>query len=168
MIRFVALAIAAVLVGIDQLIKIRVLEGLAHMGSVEVVPSLFYLTYVENRGAAFGILQDKTSLLSVVTAVVLLAILYIILSGRVEGRFFNFCLALIVAGGAGNLIDRIRIGFVVDYLDFSALFGFPVFNFADCCVVVGTILLLIGILWSDKQVSRQTEQEPPAAETETE
>jgi signal peptidase II len=52
---------------------------------------------------------------------------------------------LVVAGGLGNLIDRVRQGFVVDYLDFSALFGFPVFNLADCCVVVGTILLLIYV-----------------------
>lgn len=150
-----ALGLSAVLVGIDQIIKLWVLENLVPVRQMTVVQNFFYLTYVENRGAAFGLFQTKTILLAVLTSVVLLGIIYLILSGRITEKLMVWSLALVVAGGVGNLIDRVARGFVVDYLDFGVLFGFPVFNFADCCVVVGTILLLGGILWQDRQQSKQ-------------
>lgn len=167
MMRVIVLVFAAALVGIDQLIKLRVLDGLAAVGQIEVVPGFFYLTYVENRGAAFGIMQNSTTLLSVITSIVLLAAVFFILSGKVNNKFLLWSLSLVVAGGAGNLIDRIYRGFVVDYLDFSALFGFPVFNFADCCVVIGTILMLCCIVWMDKDAAKRAGRDP-SHEPETE
>jgi signal peptidase II len=170
MFNLIILLLAAGLTGIDQLIKARVLADAAMVGGqpVEVVPGLFYLTYVENRGAAFGILQNSTGILSAITAVVLIALLWYILSGRSKSRFLTCCIALIIAGGAGNLIDRIGQGFVVDYLDFSALFGFPVFNFADCCVVVGTILLFLGVLWSERKGAAPAETAAEEADNSAE
>lgn len=149
--KLIALVCAAVLVVIDQLLKKWVLATLPGAGRVEVVRGLFYLTYVENRGAAFGIFQGKTMILSVLTGIVLLAILIFLLSSKASGGLLTATLTLILAGGVGNLIDRVTQGFVVDYLDFSAIFGFPVFNFADCCVVVGTILLLCWFVWSERK-----------------
>ena len=154
MIKYFALMLSAVLVGIDQLIKLQVLSVLAPVGRIEVVRGFFYLTYVENRGAAFGILQGHTNILTVVTSMVLVGALYLLLSGRIASAFLTWSLSLVIAGGAGNLIDRIFRSFVVDYLDFSVIFGFPVFNFADCCVVVGTALILCGILWHDRQAGQ--------------
>jgi len=150
MTKFTALAAAVVLVVVDQLIKLCALATLAPTGeSITVIPGLFLLTYVENYGAAFGILHGKTGFLSVVVSLVLIIAITAILTGKVKNKFLIWSGALVVAGGAGNLVDRITRGFVVDYLDFSALFGFPVFNFADCCVVVGTAMILIHILFSD-------------------
>lgn len=147
--RFFFLLLAGVLIAVDQVAKSKVLELLRPIGRYEVIGDVFSLTYVENRGAAFGILQGQTQLLAIVTGAVLVALVVFLLSGRMRGMAL-WALTLIFAGGAGNLIDRIYRGYVVDYLDFSALFGFPVFNFADCCVVVGTFLLLLSILLHDR------------------
>lgn len=164
MTRFLALGAAAVLVGLDQLLKDWAIRVLQAGPRIEVIPGLFYLTYVENRGAAFGILQNQTRLLAALSLVVLSAAVVWILSGRIGDRMLLWCVALIVAGGIGNCIDRIARGFVVDYLDFSALFGFPVFNFADCCVVVGTLLLLAYVLYTDRKKNkpRGGGEDPPS------
>ena len=150
MTKFIALFFSAVLVFADQLIKLWALAVLAPVERIEVIPNLFYLTYIENRGAAFGILQGRTGFLSVVVALVLIAAITSLLSGKITSKFLTWSFSLVIAGGFGNLIDRIVRGFVVDYLDFSALFGFPVFNFADCCVVAGTFMILIYMLILDR------------------
>lgn len=151
------LLLAGLLVALDQVAKRKVLELLLPIGRHEVIPNFFSLTYVENRGAAFGILTGQTQLLTIVTGVVLLVLIGVILSGK-TGDLALWALTLVVAGGVGNLIDRFHRGFVVDYLDFSALFGFPVFNFADCCVVIGTFLLLLSILLHDRAQAKKARQ----------
>ena len=151
MFTFFALLMVVLLVGIDQAVKVWALDVLAPQHQIPVIENLFSLTYVENRGAAFGILQGRTDLLSILTGIVLLAVLVVLLSGRLQGRFLIVSVSLILAGGIGNLIDRIWRGFVVDYLDFSSLMGFPVFNFADCCVVVGTLLLLCYVFRQEQK-----------------
>jgi len=153
MTKFTALLSAAVLIIIDQVIKLWALAALAPPDgvSITVIPGLFLLTYVENPGAAFGILNGATGFLSITVSIVLIVAISAIVSGKIKDKFLIFAASLVIAGGAGNLIDRLWRGFVVDYLDFSALFGFPVFNFADCCVVTGTILILIYILFFDEQ-----------------
>lgn len=155
MFRLLVLALSAVLIGADIAIKKWVVSALQPVGSVPVIDKFFYLTYVENRGAAFGIFQGKTTVLSVIAGVALCVLLYLIASGRIGSKFATFTLSLIFAGGVGNLIDRIFRGFVVDYLDFSALFGFPVFNLADCCVVIGAILFIFYALAYDRKKQKQ-------------
>lgn len=150
MIKYVALAVSALLIAADQLLKQWAMAALAPVHQIPVIPGFFYLTYVENRGAAFGMLQNKTLFLSVVSLCVLLFALWAILSGKLRNKYLLWSVALVFAGGTGNCIDRIARGFVVDYLDFSVLFGFPVFNFADCCVVVGTALILIYVIALDR------------------
>lgn len=144
--RWIALGVAALLIVIDQLMKVWVYTALRFEESITVIPGLFSLTYVENRGAAFGIFQGRAGLLAVITGLFLVALLAALLTGYFQEKLMNWTLALIIAGGFGNLIDRVLRGYVVDFLDFSALFHFPVFNFADCCVVVGAILMIISIL----------------------
>lgn len=147
---FVLIAMVA-LVAIDQWLKIWMLQHLATSGaSIPLIPGLLQLTYVENRGAAFGIFQGKVAILSVLTGAVLVAILIALILGKFKSPLIHWSLCLILAGGFGNLFDRIFRGFVVDYLDISPLFQFPVFNFADCCVVIGTVLLLIYLFFFDK------------------
>jgi len=165
MTRIFALISAVVLVAIDQLIKIWALGSLAPVRQIQVIPGFFSLTYIENRGAAFGILQGRIGFLSVVVILVLSAALFAILGGKIKASFLIWSLSLVIAGGAGNLIDRVLRGYVVDYLDFSALFGFPVFNFADCCVVIGTFLILIYILFLDRPQKEGLPQVPSSDES---
>ena len=101
---------------------------------------------MENRGAAFGIFQGRVGLLSIVTLAVIAVAVWLLISGKIRHKLAMWSVGLIVAGGLGNLIDRIFRAFVVDYLDVSPLFHFPVFNFADCCVVIGTALMIFYIL----------------------
>lgn len=141
----IALLAAVVLAAADQLIKVLVLGHLKPVGSISIIDNFFSLTYVENYGAAFGILQNQKWLFIVLTAIISCIIIYALFAYK-SHTFLSYSAAiLILAGGIGNIIDRIRLGFVVDYLSFS--FFSPVFNFADCCVTVGTVLLIIHVLF---------------------
>lgn len=151
MTKYRALTLSVILIIIDQLIKKTILEVLTPVGQIPVISGFFNLTYVENRGAAFGILQNHTRLLSVISLLVLIGVLVLVFTGKVKDKFLIWSLSLVAAGGAGNCIDRIVRGYVIDYLDFSALFGFPVFNFADCCVVIGTALIFIYVIRYDQK-----------------
>lgn len=105
--------------------------------------------YVENRGAAFGILQGATAFFIVLTAVISAGILYYLcFKVPKEDRVLKMSLSLIFAGAVGNLIDRVRLGYVVDFFYFHIkdLFHWPVFNVADSIVVIGVIILLWNLL----------------------
>ncbi len=143
---YVLLLISGALVAVDQLLKLLALRYLAGNPSMELIPGLLQLTYVENRGAAFGIFQGRVGLLSLVTLAVLVILILFLLKGKIQHPVGRWSFCLIIAGGFGNLIDRVFRSFVVDYLDISPLFSFPVFNFADCCVVCGSILLVLYFL----------------------
>jgi len=160
MIKIITLAVAALLVGLDQWIKAWAYTGLEQR--ITVIPGVFYLTYLENTGAAFGLFQGRALALGIVSIVILAAVIYFLLSGKAQGHTLIWGLTLILAGGVGNLIDRLVRGFVIDYLDFSALFGFPIFNLADCFVVVGTALMMVHILFFDKK-----KPEPVAGQPDT-
>ena len=150
MTKYMALAVAALLVGLDQWIKAWAAIGLTRQ--IAVIPGLFYLTYLENTGAAFGIFQGQTFALAILSMVILAALLVLLLSSKINNRLAIWGLALILSGGVGNLIDRLVRGFVIDYLDFSALFGFPIFNLADCLVVIGTALVIIYIIFFEDKI----------------
>ncbi|WRS28119.1 signal peptidase II [Oscillospiraceae bacterium MB08-C2-2] len=145
----ILLLITAALIGIDQLLKKWAVEALASKITIPVIPRVFSLTYVENRGAAFGFLQGRAGILAVFTGAILAVMAFLLFAGRLKGRRLISGAVLILAGGVGNLIDRASQGFVVDYLDVSPLISFPVFNFADCCVVIGTGLLAWYLISSE-------------------
>jgi signal peptidase II len=103
------------------------------------------LSYVENRGASFGLFQGQWFFLVLFTGLMLVCLLVFMLSDRVKGKLMLWALTLIVAGGAGNLIDRIFLGYVIDFIDFEVI-NFPVFNFADICITTGTFMFLFVII----------------------
>ncbi|WP_294466748.1 signal peptidase II [uncultured Ruminococcus sp.] len=142
---FISLIIGAVLVIIDQIIKYFVSVYLQPVGSVSVIDNLFSLTYVENKGVAFGMFSDMRWVFVALTSVLLAIIIFYMFKKRPKGKFFYVCAALIIGGGIGNLIDRIFYGYVIDYLSFS--FFPPVCNFADYCITAGTIMLVIYLLF---------------------
>lgn len=142
---FISLIFGAVLVIIDQIIKYFVSAYLQPVGSVSVIDNLFSLTYVENKGVAFGMFSDMRWIFVALTAILLAIIIFYMFKKRPKGKFFYICAALIIGGGIGNLIDRIFYGYVIDYLSLS--FFPPVCNFADYCITAGTIMLVIYLLF---------------------
>lgn len=154
---FVALAIGAVIIIADQLIKYFVNTGLKPVGEVSVIDGFFKLVYVENRGVAFGMFKDMRWIFVVLTSALLLIIIFYMFKKRPSGKFFYICAGLIIGGGIGNLIDRVIYGYVIDYLRIS--FFPPVCNFADYCITVGVFLLVIYIFFfSSKFKSNKVEK----------
>ncbi|AAM24750.1 signal peptidase II [Caldanaerobacter subterraneus subsp. tengcongensis MB4] len=133
-----AIVIVAFVVFLDQFTKYLAAKYLMPIGSYPVIKHFFHLTYVENRGAAFGMLQNKTLFFIVITVVVGIVLIYSMIK-LPENSLYNYTLAMILGGAIGNLIDRVRLGYVVDFIDFKF---FPaVFNVADSFIVVGAIIL---------------------------
>ena len=132
---------------VDLVIKWLVQQYLAPVGTISVIDGVFDLTYVQNTGMAWGLLGQRSTLLSVVVGCILLAMLLYLFLTKEKHVFWHICFAMIVGGGAGNLIDRLMHGFVTDYFRFLFI-EFPVFNFADCLIVVGCFAL-IGYLLVD-------------------
>ena len=141
-------AILLALVVLDRLSKVLAVALLTVGETVPVIPGLvgFYLLDGGNTGAAFGILQGKTLLLTVLTFLMLGAMLYVLLFKRFTNKWVKWSVLLIAAGGFGNLYDRIVYGTVTDFLRFLFWPTFPIFNVADCFVVVGAAVLLVVVL----------------------
>ena len=151
----IVLSIAG-LVGIDQLTKWLAIVHLKEKPPFLIIDQVFELTYLENTGAAFGLGKDQAWMrwiFIVLTFLILIVLTVVLMSGRYRRyKLVNISGILIIAGGIGNMIDRLVRGYVVDFLYFR-LIDFPVFNFADCCVVIGAILLLIFLffIYSDEK-----------------
>ncbi len=154
---------AALLVGLDQWFKYLAIVFLKGNPATVLIDGVLELVYVENTGAAFSMLANQRWFFIVVTSIVLLFLLALILSGRYRTHaLLNISFCLVLAGGIGNLIDRIVYGYVVDYIYFKWI-DFPVFNFADCCLVVGAIVMLIFFFF----VYEDTKSQKGAANDET-
>ncbi len=130
--------VAAAVLILDRVTKYIAKVYLEPAGSIPVIRNVFHLTYVENRGVAFGMLQNKTWIFVPVTVVIVMGIIYILQKMKGCSVFLKVSLMFILSGALGNLIDRIYQGYVVDFLDFRV---WPVFNVADSFIVMGAILL---------------------------
>ena len=143
MLQIVILAASALLVGIDQLTKWLAAEYLHEGQPVSIIDGVLELLFHKNPAAAFGLFEGQRWLFMGVTVVVILVVTAILMSGKYrQYKLVNISGILIIAGGIGNMIDRIRLGYVIDFI-YVRLINFPVFNFADCCVVIGAVLLLV-------------------------
>jgi signal peptidase II len=154
--------LAALLLILDQATKLWSQATFPLNGEGRYVFLGFYFTYVQNTGAAFGIFQDGTLPLGILSAVVSLAIIvYLVTRGKTMPVLQRYALASILAGAIGNMIDRFRLGYVIDFIHFKVPgFSFPVFNVADSCVVIGAILLIGSSLFTPakpQQVALQNE-----------
>lgn len=143
--------IASVLAAADQFIKYIVINNLKPVKSVSIIDNFLRFTYVENRGAAFGILQDSQGLFIIMTVILLIVFIYSLFIRKLKPPLFMVASALIIGGGLGNLIDRIYLGYVVDYIELS--FFPPVFNFADICVCIGAVVLIIYLFLEQNEIS---------------
>lgn len=135
---------------IDQISKYLAAHFLSSR-DITIIPGVLELHYLENKGAAWGIMQNKTWILVSITIVVMIVIVYTFLKLPAGKRFrlLHFCLVLLASGALGNFIDRISNRYVIDFIYFS-LINFPVFNLADCFVCISAILILYCILFKYK------------------
>ncbi|ENK1243464.1 signal peptidase II [Clostridium botulinum] len=135
-------------IALDRISKIWASNTLASGKDIVIIKNLFSFSYLENRGAAFGIFQNRLIFLSLITAIVILGVVYFIIKYKPTSKLLKISLALIISGAIGNLIDRIYYKFVVDFimLHYKDVYYFPTFNVADMLVVLGTALLAIYIL----------------------
>lgn len=143
--RGIVAGVIAILIVLDQLVKAYVVQNIA-LGEIKSwIPNFVSLTYLQNRGAAFSILQDQQLLFAVITLVVVVGAIWYLHKHMEDSFWMVLGLTLIIAGGLGNFIDRISQGFVVDmfHLDFI---NFAIFNVADSYLTVGVIILLIAML----------------------
>ncbi|QEK11986.1 signal peptidase II [Crassaminicella thermophila] len=132
---------------LDQLSKYIVQSIFSVNKSMPIIENIFHLTYVRNVGAAFGILQNQKMFFVIITLVVISGIILFTRTQTNIHKLVVYSLSLIVGGAIGNLIDRIRFGYVVDFFDFRI---WPVFNIADISIVVGAILLSYYLIIIDR------------------
>lgn len=154
MIPVLCLVLMAVLVVIDQITKYFVVLNLKPIGSVNVIGEFFRLSYLENTGAAFGMLENHRWIFISITILGCLALIIFMFVYKHHNFFSYAAITLIVAGGVGNLIDRIINGYVVDFLSFN--FFRYTFNFADCCVTVGAVCVIIAFIISEKESLKES------------
>ena len=149
MFQLISTVIAVVLIAIDQIVK-NWAEEVLTKGEIAVIEDVLYFKYAENTGVAFSMFSDNRWMLKGITSVMLVVVLAFFLSGKVTDKLEQFSLALILAGGVGNLIDRISLGYVIDFIDVRII-NFAIFNIADICICVGAFLLCVAVYISDKK-----------------
>lgn len=143
------IAIVAIVLGValDQYTKVLAVKHLAD-GPIPIIKDVFELQYLENRGAAFGMLQNQQTFFFIITIITLLviAILYVRIPHTKHYLPFRICLVAIVAGAIGNMIDRVTLHYVIDFFYFK-LINFPIFNVADIYATCASILLIILLIF---------------------
>ena len=143
------IVIAILVLVFDRVTKLWALKDLVKTDTIEVIKGFFNLTYVENRGAAFGILQGNTLLLGIISILLIVFLFVMYKKSNSKSKIYRISLGLIFSGAIGNLYDRFVYKFVVDFLHFhyKDIYHFPVFNVADISVVIGTVLLMIYFIF---------------------
>ena len=150
--------IIVLIVAADLLTKYFITSPMQVGDSVSAIGDWFHFTYVENKGASFGIFEDKVVFFIIVTGIVLVAgLVFMIRTRKTQSLFLKISLALVIGGAVGNFYDRIAFGYVRDFIDFR-LFSFWkwIFNIADATLVIGAILLGIYVLfiYKEKEIGR--------------
>ena len=165
----VLLIIASVV--LDQVSKLLVVANMELGQSIDVIPGIFRFTYIHNEGAAFGSMADSRWIFMILSSVAIIAILVYMFWKKPQSKLLRAALILVAGGGIGNMIDRIWLGYVIDFLDFCA---FPnlwmwIFNVADACVCIGAGLLalwmILDIIKDEK--AKKAAVNAPAAEGNT-
>ena len=138
--------IILIIVFADQLIKFYIINNFSYGQSLAIIENIFHLTFVKNTGAAFGIFKGGNIFFIVISSLIILFLLFYFYYYFKRNFYTKISFGLIIGGAIGNLIDRIKLNYVVDYLDFRI---WTVFNLADSAIVVGAGILMIYIIIKD-------------------
>lgn len=146
------LLIFIILLAVDQFTKYLAVAKLKGNYPFVLIDGVLEFNYLENRGSAFGMLQNHKYFILFICVIFLAVIMFFLFRLPEKKKFISMhiLLSLIVAGGIGNMIDRIRFDYVIDFISFT-LIDYPIFNVADCYIVVGTIVLFILFLFVYKE-----------------
>lgn len=135
--------ISLIIVLIDQIIKYIVSTNISYLDSINIIPNFFSITNVHNTGAAWSLLSGNQIFLILIAIFVLLFLYLFLIKGKSLKTFETIIYGVLIGGIIGNLIDRIVFNYVIDYLDFIIFsYDFPIFNFADMCIVISISILL--------------------------
>lgn len=136
----------------DQLAKKYISKSLSLGRSIPVIKNVFHLTLVHNSGVAFGLFKNRQAFFIIVTSIVILCIaLALFLNRKQNSLSRRIAFGLILGGACGNLLDRLRLGFIVDFFDFRI---WPVFNIADSAITIGICLLAVDLIMRPKQEAK--------------
>ncbi|MCI7222233.1 MAG: signal peptidase II [Firmicutes bacterium] len=140
-----------IIIILDQFSKYFIQTNTLWQNHIEIIPNFFYITYAKNTGMGFSLLSGHTILLAIVSMIVILVIFYYYVKCDKKDVLSLVTYSLLIAGAIGNLIDRLYLGYVRDFLDFY-IFGydFPIFNIADCAVTIGAILLVLVFIKEER------------------
>ena len=142
---------AAGAVGLDQMVKYLVVANIDLYEHLPVIPGVMNLTYYQNTGAAFSMLEGQQWLFALIFAIFTAAIIWEFKKNSLKlTTFERWCVAAVWAGGVGNMIDRLRLGYVIDMFE-TAFITFPVFNVADCFITCGAIALIAHLIFCNKE-----------------
>lgn len=154
-----------ILTGADQLSKWYFYTNRFQYNGFVVIKDFFYLTYLENRGAAFGMLQNQRWLFIILTVIAVSFMIWYLIKNK--NTILRLSMAFLISGAAGNFIDRLFRGFVVDFLDFYPFgYDFPIFNFADICVNIGAFLLVYYVIFIYKEPANKKGEPDPSEVTD--
>ena len=148
--------ISIILLCIDQISKLLVVNLLTKTDSITIIKNFFYLTYINNDGAAFSILVGKRIFLILIAVLVTVMLIRYIKKNNIQNKLELVSISLIIGGSLGNLMDRVVRGYVIDFLDFKIFnYNFPIFNLADTFIVIGVFLLLLKEIRKENNLDRR-------------
>lgn len=159
---FWILIIAASVI-LDQASKLIVVNTMEYGESIVLIKNIFSFQYIHNYGAAWGMFSNHRWVFMLITSLALIAMPIILYRYRKLHFLFGLSLSLFIGGAIGNMIDRVFLGYVVDFLEFTFI-DFPIFNVADICVVCGAIIMMVYVIFFDKELFTDTKQTPKTAQ----
>ncbi len=148
---FIWILLTVAIIALDQIVKYIVEMNISSTDIITVIPKVIDFVFVKNTGAAFSIFSNSTKLLGLISILFCIAVIVYWMMKRPKSKLFCLSLSLLFAGAAGNAIDRIFRGYVVDFIE-TTFIKFPVFNIADVAITVGGAILVIYFLFFDKEV----------------
>ena len=160
------LLVSVGVIAIDQLTKWLCVFLLKPVGRVTLIPNFLKLTYVENRGAAFGSFTEHRWVFMVISTVAIVGVTVYLLRYCEENRLLRCALALIIGGGIGNMIDRLALGYVIDFIDFCGIWSY-VFNGADSAVCIGAGLMILYVILEIVRESKAAKQQQATEAADT-
>jgi len=149
--------IAATIVIIDQITKFLTVQNIPLGDSMEIIPGIFSLTYIQNTGAAWSILEGQMWFFYIITLIVVVMLIYFLHKEAKDEPLFALAISFILGGALGNFVDRLHLQYVIDMFQLDFI-SFPIFNIADSALTVGVIIMLLYVL-KDEFFNKNKEEE---------
>lgn len=150
----IEILVFAAIIAVDQISKAIVAANMQIGESVTAIPYLFNFYYIRNTGAAFGLFEGQRWLFIIITVIAMGLFGFLMYKMRDQGKMIKISIALIMAGALGNFIDRVALEYVRDFIQFAFWEAFPIFNIADCALVIGVVLFAIGAIFFYKEIGK--------------